>query len=236
MATAKRKRASTSSSTQRRKKNKGAGGKKLAFYIALLAIGAGAIVFYDRYVSVSPSLLPGHAQKSVSGKSAQKNAFVEPDYQFYTLLPQGNGTQKTAAVAALAVKPVAAPAAKPIAAPAAKPTAEPKPIAAPKPATVAPKTTTTAPIIAAKPTAIVAPPKHKYIVQLASFKQYQDADQLKAKLILQGYSTRVSSAAINGVVWYRLSIGPYTSTAQAKTAQTQLEQTHLVSHTQVVEQ
>ncbi len=254
MATAKRKRASTSSSPRRRRKSNNQGGKKFTFYAVLLAIGAGAIVFYNYTITPLP-LLSSHSQKVVASKTAPKRAFVEPDYQFYTLLPQGNGTQKTVAatttptatkavavvtpVAASSATPVAAPSATPVAAPNAKPVAAPSatPVAAPNATPVAaasttPAVKTPAPITVAKP----MPPSHHYALQLAAFRNYQDADELKAKLILQGYPTTISSATVKGTVWYRLSIGPYTTTTEAKIVQAKLEKTHLVNHTQVVQQ
>lgn len=227
MATAKRKRASTSSSPRRRRKSNNQGGKKFTFYAVLLAIGAGAIVFYNYYVTPLP-LLSSHSQKVVASKTPSKRAFVEPDYQFYTLLPQGNGTQKTVAAttpaatkAVVVVTPVAAPSATPVVAATA--------------ASTTPAVKTPAPITAATPT-VVTPPSHHYALQLAAFRNYQDADELKAKLILQGYPTTISSATVNGTVWYRLSIGPYVTTADAKIVQAKLEQTHLVKHTQVISQ
>ena len=246
MATAKRKRASTSSSPRRRRKSNNQGGKKFTFYAVLLAIGAGAIVFYNYTITPLP-LLSSHSQKVVPSKTAPKRAFVEPDYQFYTLLPQGNGTQKTVAAtttptatkAVAVVTPVAAPSTTPVAAPSATPVAAPnaKPVATPNATPVAAASTTPvvktpAPITVAKP----MPPSHHYALQLAAFRNYQDADELKAKLILQGYPTTISSATVKGTVWYRLSIGPYTTITEAKIVQAKLEKTHLVNHTQVVQQ
>lgn len=229
MATAKRKRASTSSSPRRRRKNNNQGGKKFTFYAVLLVIGAGAIVFYNYYITPLP-LLSTHSQKVVASKTTPKRAFVEPDYQFYTLLPQGNGTQKTAAAttpATIKAVAVAAPNATPVAT-----ASSTTPAAAATTQNTAPAIKTPAPITVAKP----MPPVHHYALQLAAFRNYQDADELKAKLILQGYPTTISSATVNGTVWYRLSIGPYTTTTDAKIVQAKLEQTHLVKHTQVISQ
>lgn len=222
MATAKRKRTTTASSPRRRRKSNNQSGKKFTFYAILLVIGAGAIVFYDHYVNPLP-LLSTQSQQVVAKKAAPKRAFVEPDYQFYTLLPQGNGTQQTVATTKPATtKPVVS--VTPVATSTAQNTT---PVATARPAAK-----TAAPITVAKPT----PPSPHYALQLAAFRNYQDADELKAKLILQGYPTTISSATVKGAVWYRLSIGPYTTTSQAKAVQSKLEQTHLVSHTQVVQQ
>ncbi len=226
MAPPKRKRTTTSSSPRRRSKRNNQGSKKITYYAVLLVIGAAAIVFYDRYITPLP-LLSTHAQKAVASKTPPKRAFVEPEYQFYTLLPQGNGTQQPVAVATVAAKPVAV--APPVAA---ATTQSATPVAV---ATALPAAKTPAPITAATATPIT-PPSHHYALQLAAFRNYQDADELKAKLILQGYPTTISNATVNGTVWYRLSIGPYTTPKDAKIVQAKLEQTHLVNHTQVVQQ
>ncbi|MCD6045137.1 MAG: hypothetical protein K0R48_300 [Gammaproteobacteria bacterium] len=223
MATAKRKRATPSSSSRRRRSNN-RGGSKFTYYAVLLVIGAAAIVFYDRYITPLP-LLSTHPQKIVASKSKSKSAFVEPDYQFYTLLPQGNGTQKSTAATPVAAKHAAT--TTPVAAASAQ---------SPTPTATTPSAAKTpAPITAATPT-VVTPPNHHYVLQLAAFRRYQDADELKAKLILQGYPTTISSATVNGTQWYRLSIGSYTTLDDAKIVQAKLEQTHLVRHTQVIPQ
>jgi cell division septation protein DedD len=231
MAPPKRKRATTSSSPRRRRSSNKQGSKKFTYYAVLLVIGAAAIVFYDRYITPLSLLSTStHAPKPVASKAAPKNAFVEPEYQFYTLLPQGNGTQQPAAATA-AAKPIAA------ATPAvAATTQNTTPVATATPAAAAtPVAKSPAPITTATPTPI-KPPSHHYALQLAAFRNYQDADELKAKLILQGYPTTISNATVNGTVWYRLSIGPYSTTAAAKIVQAKLEKTHLVNHTQVVQQ
>jgi len=47
-----------------------------------------------------------------------------------------------------------------------------------------------------------------YILQVGSFKQSKQADQLKAHLALQGIEANVQSVAINSDTWYRVRIGP----------------------------
>lgn len=225
MATArKRKRTTSATGTRRRRKNNRSG-TKFALYAGILVIGAIGIVVYNQYpmTMASLSLHPNTA------KNTSKRAFVEPDYQFYTLLPQGNAPSPATTVTAAATKP---------------PT--PAVVATKTPATAAainttPTTNTTAakspaPILAATPTPLPPAVSHHYQLQLAAFRRYEDADELKAKLILQGYPTTINSANVNGTVWYRLWIGPYNTTQQAKSVQAQLEQTHLVSRTQVVQQ
>ena len=47
--------------------------------------------------------------------------------------------------------------------------------------------------------------KKEYFLQLASFKDYKDADNLRAKLILSGIDVDIYKAKLaNGAVWYRV--------------------------------
>lgn len=48
----------------------------------------------------------------------------------------------------------------------------------------------------------------EYILQAASFKQLDQADQLKAKLALQGIESSIQSVKINNDTWHRVRIGP----------------------------
>lgn len=219
MATQGRRKNSTSSGSRRRKKNQNQ--KKWILYVGVLAMGAAAIVFYNQYIGSIPFPSATETLAGAKSKKPTQEAFVEPDYQFYTLLPQS--TAPHAQSAHLETKK---PATNTVA-------------STPKSGNTATTTTTaksTAPIVSAAPTPL--PPKtgNHYRLQLAAFKQYKDADELKAKLILRGYPTTINSATVNGAIWYRLSIGPYDTVSQAKTTQAQLEQTHLVSHTQVISQ
>ena len=47
-----------------------------------------------------------------------------------------------------------------------------------------------------------------YILQVGSFKQSEQADQLKARLALQGIEANIQSVAINNDTWHRVRIGP----------------------------
>ncbi|MBW6453058.1 MAG: SPOR domain-containing protein [Methyloprofundus sp.] len=48
-----------------------------------------------------------------------------------------------------------------------------------------------------------------YSVQAGSFRKYADADSLKAKLVLMGFSPSIEKAAVKSVAWYRVKMGPY---------------------------
>ncbi len=70
---------------------------------------------------------------------------------------------------------------------------------------------------------------YQYLLQVASFRQYKDADSLRARLILQGYKASVKDIDHHGNHWYRVMIGPFTTTAAANHAQHALEDEHLNS-------
>lgn len=71
---------------------------------------------------------------------------------------------------------------------------------------------------------------NSYMIQVASMSTPEEADQLKAKLILAGYSTKVSKVVSNRRAWYRVMVGPYVDSKQAKRAQQAIrDQQHLDS-------
>lgn len=50
-----------------------------------------------------------------------------------------------------------------------------------------------------------------YILQVGSFKNFKDADRLKAELALQGIHSKIESTEIGDVSWNRVKIGPINS-------------------------
>ncbi len=51
----------------------------------------------------------------------------------------------------------------------------------------------------------------KYILQVASFRSFKDADRLKAELALQGIQSNIEPAKIDEITWNRVKIGPFSS-------------------------
>jgi len=49
----------------------------------------------------------------------------------------------------------------------------------------------------------------KYIVQAGSFREFSEADKLRARLALIGIESRIEKAKIGSVVWNRVKMGPY---------------------------
>lgn len=49
----------------------------------------------------------------------------------------------------------------------------------------------------------------EYSVQVSSFRREKDADSLKARLLLLGFTPKIEKANVKGQTWYRVKIGPY---------------------------
>lgn len=63
-----------------------------------------------------------------------------------------------------------------------------------------------------------APAKNAYVVQLASFRYYAQAEKFKAKLILKGFDVKISAIRQGTMQWYRVMLGPYASLTEAQKA------------------
>ena len=63
-----------------------------------------------------------------------------------------------------------------------------------------------------------------YIMQAGSFKTFEEADQLRAKLALMGIESKVQKAKVGSVNWYRVKMGPFTQTASVNSIRSRLRQ------------
>ncbi len=62
-------------------------------------------------------------------------------------------------------------------------------------------------------TPLVAGPQ--YTLQVGSFRNLEDADRLRAKLILMNMEARIETVTVrNAETWHRVLVGPYTTRAQ----------------------
>jgi cell division protein FtsN len=64
-----------------------------------------------------------------------------------------------------------------------------------------------------------------YAVQVASFKTRQDAENMKAKLILKGYDVSVVPVSQPQGNWFRVVVGPYPDKSAAQSARINLAKT-----------
>lgn len=68
-----------------------------------------------------------------------------------------------------------------------------------------------------------------YVVQLASFSNYQDADRLRAQLTMTGLDVYIQTVQQNGGTLYRIYTGPYDSRGLAENQQTELRRQNIDS-------
>lgn len=101
-----------------------------------------------------------------------------------------------------------------------------------------PKVKPSAPIISAAPiidnsntvTSVAAPAATaSYVLQIASVKSVSDANAMKAKLAINGYPVQIKQFVVNGVVWYRVWVGPFDTSDAASNAQAKLKQQNIDS-------
>ncbi len=65
---------------------------------------------------------------------------------------------------------------------------------------------------------------YTYILQIASFKNRPDAEELKAKIAFSGQIAFIQSIDVNGTQWHRVRVGPFDSSREADKQKRQLEQ------------
>jgi len=61
-----------------------------------------------------------------------------------------------------------------------------------------------------------------YNIQAASFRDKVDADQLRARLLLENLPAHVDASRVNGQTWYRVVVGPVQGRVEADRAMTRL--------------
>lgn len=61
--------------------------------------------------------------------------------------------------------------------------------------------------------------KGQYVVQLASFRYYSQAEKFRAKLLLKGFDAKIVSVSRGSLQWYRVMLGPFVNQMEAKKAQ-----------------
>jgi len=64
-----------------------------------------------------------------------------------------------------------------------------------------------------------------YLLQVGSFRQAGDAEQLKARLALLGVSAKVQSVNVNDTTWHRVRVGPIAGARAAEELRSRLRTT-----------
>lgn len=63
-----------------------------------------------------------------------------------------------------------------------------------------------------------------YALQVGSFRQFEEADRVRAQLALQGIESNVQRVAIDADTWHRVRIGPITEPAELERVRTRLKE------------
>ena len=69
-----------------------------------------------------------------------------------------------------------------------------------------------------------------FVLQAGSFKQYQQADGLKAKLALLGLVARIQTVKIREQTWYRVRLGPYGSSREMEQVREKLDKNSIKAY------
>ncbi|WP_256662232.1 SPOR domain-containing protein [Pseudomonas sp. F(2018)] len=135
---------------------------------------------------------------------------IKPKYDFYTLLPESEVIVPPDALPpADAVKP---PETKPV-----SPEEAAKIDATRAEAALNGETPPPPPVVVAK-----APVTTQFFLQAGSFRKREDADKVRAQILMLGQNVQVESGKVREETWHRVLVGPYANREQLATAQKQL--------------
>ena len=202
----------------------GAGSKPLLLVSMSFLVGyLSATVFDVASITawVNQNLLAQKTDSVSKNKVVQQAELPKPKFEFYTLLTkeQKEATDEVpnpvAQVAATVPKPA---------------------VTGIKPATLA--SAKTVPVTSSAPTvdatkqapgSSVLSSKGSYLVQVAAFKSRQEAERMKAALVLKGFVVNIAVVSQQQTNWYRVSLGPFPSKDDALKAQTNVARSeHIV--------
>ena len=160
--------------------------------------------------------LLSHQTMAVTKKpEPQKAELPKPKFEFYTLLAserpeESEQAKKTESMQAQTT-------------PSTSPTVQIAPAGTPSLATTD-HSSSVAPIlpVSVVPVKPVSSPventKGAYLVQVAAFRSQQEAERMKAMLVLKGFVVKIAMINQQKTNWYRVNLGPYASRAEAQKA------------------
>tara|TARA_R100001244_G_scaffold10690_2_gene12599 strand:- start:32742 stop:33434 length:693 start_codon:yes stop_codon:yes gene_type:complete len=132
----------------------------------------------------------------------------KPKYDFYTLLPESEVIVPPDAL------PPPAPAQKPV-----TPQEAAKIDAARAQAALNGETPPPAPPVAPVAPVAQAPLSTQFFLQAGSFRRKDDAESVRAQIILLGQSVRVESGTVREETWHRVLVGPFANREQLAQSQ-----------------
>ncbi|MCZ4322838.1 Cell division protein FtsN [Pseudomonas sp. 8BK] len=144
------------------------------------------------------------ASKAAAAKPATQPA--KPKYDFYTLLPESE-----VILPPQSIEPVAPPAQKPV-----SPEEAAKIDAARAEAALNGQVPPPPPVVAKGPVS------SQFFLQAGSFRRKDDADSLRAQIILLGQNVKVESGTVREETWHRVLVGPFATREQLGQAQKSL--------------
>lgn len=153
---------------------------------------------------VNNNILTKEEQKPETKQLARRPELPKPKFEFYTLLAK----DQTVVARPTPAKPTPRTAAAAVA-------SAPAAVQKPQPAAAVP-------VVESKPAVSVAnaaTAKGSYQIQVASFRNRQDAEHLKAALTLKGFDVNVYNTSQNNVNWFRVIVGPFDSRIDAEKMQ-----------------
>ncbi|MHC5347725.1 SPOR domain-containing protein [Metapseudomonas furukawaii] len=134
---------------------------------------------------------------------------VKPKYDFYTLLPESE----------VIVPPEAVPKETP-------PPVQPQKPVTPEEAAKLDAARAQAALngeeVPPPPVVAKAPVTNQFFLQAGSFRKRDDADRVRAQIILLGQNVTVESGTVREETWYRVLVGPFANREQLSSAQKQL--------------
>jgi cell division protein FtsN len=200
------------------------GGTFLGFIIGLV-VGLGAALAVAVYVTKVPIPFVNKGQTRSAEQDAaesKKNKDWDPNTPLYGKNPVKPAPPPELSASA-AVPAVQAPASTP------RPAAEPK-VASPAGAASAPKAELK-PAVTADPLGDLAKARSagteaepfSYFIQVGAFRTIEDAENQRAKLMLNGVDTKISEREQSGRAVYRVRVGPFNKKDDADKAKAKLD-------------
>ncbi|MBA2655881.1 MAG: SPOR domain-containing protein [Tatlockia sp.] len=164
---------------------------------------------------VNANILSKHkGQQPLLQAKAKEPELPKPNFEFYTLLAK-DGHRLTAVIN----KPQLIAQVKPVLPPQALVATTKSPVTV----TLQP-TAKLVPVTEGKPITLANSDKDSYLIQLAAFKNKQDAEHMKAALTLKGFDVKVIATSQQQGSWFRVIAGPFNSRAIAEKTQLGLAQ------------
>ena len=171
---------------------------------------------------VGSHVLANNSTVIITKSGVQQAQLPKPKFEFYTLLANEQvAGAASSPTAVLPVKPLPLHASQEPAAVAIQSSkAAALPLHAPLASVAAVAVTNPAPVVLAeKIPALIANSKESYMVQVGSFKNMQEAERMKASLVMKGFNVKIATSTQQYASWYRVIIGPFASRTQAQQAQ-----------------